>query len=121
MTRELASIVETFAAGEAQSRRPEDRALAHRYLAELARLLAGAVSGKELDAELEAFERFLGTSWLVEAEPFQEALAKWHALFERRTEPVTPNDSALAHFADMASGNPLHRGRPRPGRCWALR
>lgn len=101
MTRELAEIIEGFVAGEARSHRPEDRALIQKYLAALGPILAASVSGKAADAELDAFQHLLDLSWLVDVEPFRDALSKWHALRGARATPATPNESAVAHLSAM--------------------
>jgi len=40
---------------------------------------------------------------LVDAEPFQAALSKWHVLSANRAEPPTPNESTIAHLSTMVA------------------
>jgi hypothetical protein len=81
MIQALAEVVDAIAAGEARSKRPKDRVLAQMYLAALAPVLAGAVAGRNIDQEVAMFERLLGHTWLIDDEPFRDALAKWWALY----------------------------------------
>jgi hypothetical protein len=83
--RALAESVELFEAGLANCHRAEDRALVERYLAALAPVLADAVLGKEVLSRLGQIERLFGNSWLMDQEPFQSALEKWHE-FRREYE-----------------------------------
>lgn len=101
MTQELAAIVEDLVAGLGRSHRPDDRALAQRYIAALGPILARAVRGQPVQADLQSFERLLGTTWLVDAEPFQAGLAKWRTLFAARTSGATRNEAVTAHLRAM--------------------
>lgn len=73
--RALAETIELFESADCS--RAEDRAVIERYLAALAPALARAVLGKPVIAEVHAIERVFGHSWLKDAEPFNEAFAKW--------------------------------------------
>lgn len=88
MHQELAAIVLAFESGVSNSRRPDDRALVEReYFAALAPMLAAAVVGRDVTDRLKAFERVLGHTWIVDPEPFREALEQWRALRERVAKP----------------------------------
>lgn len=101
MIRELADVIQDFAAGEARTHRPEDRALVQKYLAALGPILAAAVAGKPLNEELADFDRLLGNSWLVDSAPFRAALAKWERLRRGSEGPGGPNEAAAAHLSTM--------------------
>ncbi|MBN8279152.1 MAG: hypothetical protein J0M16_00905 [Gammaproteobacteria bacterium] len=75
--RALAEAVDLFQAGLSQCRRPEDRILVERFLAELAPLLAALVLGRSIPGRIGSIERLIGNSWLVDEAPFELALAKW--------------------------------------------
>ena len=77
MYRTLAEVVESFARGIQRSNRPEDRALASDYLAALAPVLASAALGHVILRELRQIDRLFGHTWLVDDEPFRDALEKW--------------------------------------------
>lgn len=75
--RGLAEAVDAFSRGLTRCTRPEDRTLVAFYLSELAPLLARAALGKDILRELEGVERMFGISWLIDIEPFADALEKW--------------------------------------------
>jgi len=77
MQKQLAQTIRSFSDGIKRSNRPEDRKLAADYLSALAPILAGAVLGDDLEILLIAFERQLGHTWLVDAEPFRDAFEKY--------------------------------------------
>ena len=77
MHRALAEAIELFETDLANCRRPEDRKLVERYLAELGPILAAAVMGKDVLSRLAQAERLFGHSWLIDQEPYEAAFAKW--------------------------------------------
>ena len=79
MHRALAETIECITQGIDRSNRPEDRALAEKYLAALAPLLARATLGNDILRELSTMDRLFGQTWIIDVEPFKEAFAKWAA------------------------------------------
>jgi hypothetical protein len=73
--RMLAEAIELFESADCH--RAEDRAVAERYLAALAPVLARATLGQSIIAEIQQVERLFGHSWLEDAAPFEAAFAKW--------------------------------------------
>ena len=86
MHRALAEAIVLFERGVQECHRPEDRAQAERYLAALAPVLAGAVTGDDVLPRLEAIERLFGHSWLVDSAPFEAAFHKWRSFRSFRSE-----------------------------------
>ena len=79
MHRCLAEMIESLSYGIEQSTHPQDRKIAHNYLAALAPLLASAVLGKDILSNLKSVDRLFGHTWITDIEPFREAFAKWDA------------------------------------------
>ena len=78
----LADTILLITQGIENSKRPEDRVLAARYLSELAPILASAVLGQSILDRLDGIERLFGTTWLIDIAPFEAAFAKWRAFRE---------------------------------------
>ena len=85
MYQELAKVIDLFEIGLNSCHRPEDRRLVERYQAELGRILAAAVLGRNVLGEIAVVERLFGQTWLVEFGPFEAAFEKW-AQFKRAYE-----------------------------------
>ncbi len=77
MHRELANTIKLFEQGLERSNRPEDRKVVADYLAALGPILALAVLGEDVLARLLNIERLFGNTWVVDAEPFEEAFSSW--------------------------------------------
>ena len=75
MHRALAEVIELFEAADCH--RAEDRAVVQRYLAALAPVLARAVLGKDVLADLKQVERLFSHTWLLDAVPYEPAFSKW--------------------------------------------
>ena len=79
MHRKLAQTILCLQNGIKTSNRPHDRELAAQYLAALAPVLASAVLGSDILAEIKAIDRLFGQTWLDDVEPFRHALDHWSA------------------------------------------
>ena len=82
MHRKLAQTILCLQIGIKSSNRPHDRELAAEYLAALAPVLASAVLGSDILAEIKSIDRLFGQTWLEDVEPFRESLDHWSAFRE---------------------------------------
>lgn len=73
----LALCILAFERGIAISTRPEDRSLAAQYLAALATVLAAKVAKEEVGSRIEAVDRLIGQTWIVDVAPFEQAFTLW--------------------------------------------
>ena len=77
MYRQLAETISLMSRGMAESKQPEDRKIASGYLAALAPLLAATVLGETILRKLDDIDRLFGHTWLINEEPFSNAMASW--------------------------------------------
>lgn len=77
MHRKLAETVLSIQKGIASSKRPEDRELATEYMAALAPILASAVLGNDVLADVTTIDRRFGQTRLVDVGPFRDAFDQW--------------------------------------------
>jgi hypothetical protein len=79
----LANCILKIEHGVRTSKRPEDRVLGEKFLATLAPILAAAELRSNELKDLDAFERLVGNSFLIEPAPFGTYYDDWKSFREQ--------------------------------------